>query len=203
MQKPLAALLAGVALTALTAGTAWSQDLPDTQLTFVGSWSGLSLHRNFERPFWGEHIPGASGGAIQVEVTTFDQMGLGGSEVYRLLSNGVFDMGATVADYTVEDSPELEGLDMPIIAPDAELAWEVAESYKPALHRAFHERFTSKPVPVVPFPAQVAFCNTEINRLADLGGRQIRASGPRTAEVLQARSAERKTRHVGQVGGAV
>lgn len=203
MQKPLAALLAGVALTALTAGTAWSQDLSDTQLTFVGSWSGLSLHRNFERPFWGEHIPEASGGAIQVEVTTFDQMGLGGSEVYRLLSNGVFDMGATVADYTVEDSPELEGLDMPIIAPDAELAWEVAESYKPALDRAFHERFNSKLISVVPYPAQVVFCNTEINSLADLAGKQIRASGRTTAEFLEALGAEGITLNYAEVPGAL
>ncbi|HLS69657.1 MAG TPA: TRAP transporter substrate-binding protein [Kiloniellales bacterium] len=203
MNKSVATLLSGVALVALSAGVAQSQELPDTELTFVGSWSGLSLHRNFEQPFWGEHIPEASDGAIQVEVTTFDQMGLGGGEVYRLLSNGVFDMGATVADYTVEDSPELEGLDMPIIAPDAELAWEVAESYKPVLERAFNERFDSKLISVVPYPAQVVFCNVEITSLADLEGKQIRASGRSTAEFLEALGAEGITLNYAEVPGAL
>jgi|SRR5690625_3094978 len=203
MNKPFAPLLAGVALVALTAGAASSQELPDTQITFVGSWSGLSLHRTFERPFWGEHIPEASDGAVQVEVTTFDQMGLGGGEVFRLLSNGVFDMGATVADYAVEDSPELEGLDMPIIAPDAELAWEVAESYKPVLDRALNERFNAKLISVVPYPSQMVFCNTEISSLGDLEGKQVRASGRSTAEFLEALGAEGITVNYAEVPGAL
>jgi len=203
MKTRIATLLGGAAIAAVTAGGALAQDLPDTELSFVGSWSGLSLHRNFEAPFWGEQLPAASGGAISVEVSTFDQMGLRGAEVYRLLARGVFDMGATVADYAVEDSAELEGLDMPIVAPDVQLAWDAAEAYKPVLERAFAERFDAKLISVVPYPAQIVFCNTEITSLSDLEGKQIRASGRSTAEFLEALGAEGITLNFAEVPGAL
>src|SRR5699024_6795617 len=102
----------------ITATPASSQELDNTSFSYVGSWSSLSLYKNFEKPFWQEHLPEASDGQISTTVTTFDQMGLGGGEVYRLMARNVIEVGSTVADYAVSDAPELEGLDMPMIAPD-------------------------------------------------------------------------------------
>lgn len=192
---------AGVAVVATASASA--AELQDTDLTYVGSWSSLSLFKNFEKPFWGETLPDDSGGAITVQVSTFDQMGLAGAEVYRLLQKGVFDVGATVADYTVQDAPELEGLDMPMIAPDVQKAWDVAKAYKPVLDDALKERFNAKLVSVVPYPAQVVFCNTEISGLEDLKGKKIRASGRTTAEFLEAIGAEGITMAFNEVPGAL
>ena len=199
----LSGALAATALTAIAGGSVFAQDLPSSSLNVVGSWSGLSLHRNFEQPFWGVHVGEASDGAVAVELTTFDQMGVAGGDVFRLLSNGVFDVGATVADYTVEDAPELEGLDMPVLAPDVELAWQIAEAAKPMLDDALALRFNARLLAVVPYPQQVVFCNTEIGSLADLAGLQIRASGRTTAEFLEAIGAEGITLAFNEVPGAL
>ena len=68
---------------------------------------------------------------MEVQLTTFDQMGVAGGDVFRLLGDGVFDVGMTVADYTVGDAPELEGLDVPLVATDAETAREMVEGRAP------------------------------------------------------------------------
>jgi len=196
------ALLVCVAAAAF--GTpAISSDLPRTELTVVGTWSGLALHRDFERPFWEERIPEASNGAISVDLTTFDQMGLNGSEVYRLLERGVFNIGGTVAGYTVADAPELEGLSMPMIGTDAEQAHEIANAFRPVLQEIFRERFNSEFLAVVPYPSQVVFCNTEISSLEDLRGKQVRASGRAVGEFLEALGAEATTIGFAEVPGAL
>ena len=55
----------------------------------------------------------------------------------RLLSDGVFDVGMTVADYTVSDAPELEALDVPLIAMDADTAKETVDAAR-GMGRRFH-----------------------------------------------------------------
>ncbi|WP_372027225.1 TRAP transporter substrate-binding protein [Tistrella mobilis] len=201
------ALLAGVALPvtalAILAAPASAADIPSAKLSFVGSWSGLSLHKNFEKPFWSETLPADSKGAVEVQVTTFDQMGLAGAEVYRLLSRGVFTIGATVADYSIEDAPEIEGLDMPMIAPGVADAKKVVEAYRPTLNEAFGKRFNAEILAIVPYPSQIVFCNAPIESLADLKGKKVRASGRTTAEFLNAIGAEGITLAFSEVPAAL
>lgn len=181
-----------------------AQDLDDTSFAYVGSWSSLSLYQNFERPFWERHLPEASGGRISTEVTTFDQMGLGGGEVYRLMGRDVIEVTSTVADYAVQDAPELEGLDMPMIAPDVETARQVADAYRPVLADAFAKRYQdAQLLAVVPYPSQMVFCNAEIDGLSDLAGKKVRASGRATAEFLEALGAEGITLNFSEVPGAL
>ena len=59
-------------------------------------------------------------------------------------SVGVFNIGGTVAGYTVADAPELEGLSMPMIGTDAEQAHEIANAFRPVLQEIFRERFNSE-----------------------------------------------------------
>jgi TRAP-type C4-dicarboxylate transport system substrate-binding protein len=201
-KKPLA--IATVVAMSMAGASAQAQDIDSTSISYVGSWSSLSLYQNFEKPFWENHIPEASGGQISTDVTTFDQMGLGGGEVYRLMARDVIEVTSTVADYAVADAPELEGLDMPMIAPDVETARKVAEAYRPVLADAFAQRFDgAQLLAVVPYPSQMVFCNTPIEGLSDLQDKKIRASGRTTAEFLQAIGAEGITLNFSEVPGAL
>jgi TRAP-type C4-dicarboxylate transport system substrate-binding protein len=188
----------------VTASQASAQELDETSIAYVGSWSSLSLYQNFERPFWERHLPEASGGRISTDVTTFDQMGLGGGEVYRLMGRDVIEVASTVINYAVQDAPELEGLDMPMMAPDVETAREVAEAYRPVLADAFDKRYRGAHLlAVVPYPSQMVFCNVAIDGLSDLAGKKVRASGRTTAEFLEALGAEGITLNFSEVPGAL
>ncbi len=187
-----------IATTALVAAPVAAQDL-----SVVGSWSGLPLHKQYEEPFWSTTLPEASGGDIAVSLTTHDQMGMGVGDVYRLLGQGVYDVAMTVADYAVADAPELEGLDVPLLAVTAEEARKMVDAARPMVEDIYRERFNSHVLAIAPYPPQVVFCNHEIAGLSDLEGLKVRASGRMTAKFLEALGAEGVNVAFSEVPGAL
>jgi TRAP-type C4-dicarboxylate transport system substrate-binding protein len=187
-----------LAATALIAPPALAEDL-----NVVGSWSGLPLHKQYEAPFWTETLPAASGGNINVALTTHNQMNLGVGDVFRLLGQGVYDVAMTVADYAVADAPELEGLDVPLLALDAESARAMVDAARPMVEDIYNARFNSHVLAIAPYPPQVVFCNAEITGLDDLQGKKVRASGRMTAKFLEALGAEGVNVSFSEVPGAL
>lgn len=187
-----------IAATTAIAAPAMAEDL-----SVVGSWSGLPLHKQYEAPFWGETLPAASGGDINVSLTTHNQMNLGVGDVFRLLGDGVYDVAMTVADYAVADAPELEGLDVPLLALTADEARAMVDAARPMVADIYRDRFNSHVLAIAPYPPQVVFCNAEIGGLDDLQGLKIRASGRMTAKFLEALGAEGVNVGFSEVPGAL
>jgi len=194
MKKSLSILAA----TAVLATPAVAEDL-----NVVGSWSGLPLHKQYEAPFWGTTLPAASNGSLNVALTTHDQMGLGVGDIYRLLGEGVYDVAMTVADYAVADAPELEGLDVPLLALTAADAQAMVDAARPMVEDIYNARFNSHVLAIAPYPPQVVFCNKPIAGLSDLAGLKIRASGRMTAKFLEALGAEGINVSFSEVPGAL
>lgn len=170
-------------------------------LSVVGSWSGLPLHKQYEQPFWTQTLPAE--GEYSTTLTTHDQMGIQGSDVFRMLSDGIFDVGITVADYAVSDIPALEGLDVPLIATDADAIHQITDAARPMVEEIYQNIFNAKVLAIVPYPPQVVFCNTPIQSIDDLSGLKIRASGRMTAKFLEALGAESTNVSFGEVPGAL
>ena len=191
--------------TALLAaiGPAQAADGESVELSVVGSWSSLPLYKEHESTFWTETLPAASDGAFEVTMTTFDQMGIDGGDVYRMLGDGVFDVGMTVADYTVGDAPELEGLDVPLVATTAAEARAMVDAARPMVEDIMQERFGSKLLAIAPYPPQVVFCEPEVASLDDLQGLKIRGSGRMTTKFLEALGAEGVNVAFSEVPGAL
>jgi len=172
-------------------------------LSVVGSWSSLPLYQDYENTFWTETLPEASGGEFEVTMTTFDQMGVAGGDVFRMLGDGVFDVGMTVADYTVGDAPELEGLDVPLLATTADEARAMVDAARPMVEDIMTDRFGSKLLAIAPYPPQVVFCKPEVASLDDLKGLKIRGSGRMTTKFLEALGAEGINVAFSEVPGAL
>lgn len=192
MKQTLAILAATTALAA----PAFAEDL-----SVVGSWSSLPLHTSYEAPFWSTTLPAA--GDFNVELTTHNQMSLGLGDIYPLLGQGVYDVAMTVADYAVSDAPELEGLDVPLIALSADEARAMVDAARPMVSEIYRDRFNSHVLAIAPYPPQVVFCNAEISSLADLTGLKVRASGRMTAKLLEALGAEGVNVSFSEVPGAL
>ena len=158
-------LLASLTLSTCLLGAlspATAQELDDTTLSVVGSWSNLPLYKEFESTFWTKTLPEDSKGKITVQMTTFDQMGVKGADVFRLLGEGVFDVGMTVGDYAVGDAPELEGLDVPLVATDAATEKKVVDAARPMVEDIMKDRFDAKLLAIAPYPPQVVFCKPAV-----------------------------------------
>ncbi len=175
------AACAGLALLALPAA---AQDLPRTQLKVLGAWGNLSQYKNFEQPFWSKEITEKSRGAITAEITPFNEMGLKGPEIFRLMRLGVVDFGATVLGYVAGDDPRNEAIDLAGIAPDIGTARQVSDAYKPVYDKFYGEKFGIKVLGIWPYPAQVLYCNAEIRSLADIKGKKVRVAGTSLAEFI-------------------
>lgn len=171
-------------------------------LSVVGSWSNLPLHQQFEAPFWTKTLPAAAGG-VEVQLTTHNQMGIQGGDVFRMLGDGVFDVGMTVGDYAVGDAPELEGLDVPLIATTTDEAKAMVEAARPMVDDIFAQRFNAKVLAIAPYPPQVVFCKGNVGSLADLKGKKIRGSGRMTTKFLEALGAEGVNVAFSEVPGAL
>ncbi|WP_439560336.1 TRAP transporter substrate-binding protein [Roseinatronobacter sp.] len=172
-------------------------------LSVVGSWSNLPLHQQFEAPFWNETLPAASDGALEVALTTHNEMGLGVGDVFNLLGDGVYDVAMTVGDYAVADAPELEGLDVPLVALDADTALAMVNAARPMVDDIFRDRFNSHVLAIAPYPPQIVFCNAEVSGLDDMRGLKVRGSGRMTAKLLEALGSEGVNVDFGEVPGAL
>ncbi|MCY4153615.1 MAG: TRAP transporter substrate-binding protein [Aestuariivita sp.] len=166
--------------------SASADDLPETEINYVGTWGNLSLFKKVENPFWSQRLTEASGGAITVNVQPFTEMGLKGSEILRLLRNGVFEVSATLLSYVGGEIPEAEAVDLAGITRDIDQAHAVSDAYKPVLEEVFEEQYGVKLLAIIPYHAQIVYCRQPISSIEDFAGRKVRASGRSQGDMIEA-----------------
>src|SRR5690554_2239992 len=162
-----------------------TSDLPETQLTVVGGLSNLTAYQNFEQPFWTETVPELSDGKITADIKGFNEMGLKGPEILRLIGQGVIPFGTATMAYFASDNPINEAIDLAGLTPSIETAREITDAFQP-IYQDFYEDQNIKILGFSTYPAQVLFCNTPIEQLDDLKGQKVRTSSRTQAEFVEA-----------------
>lgn len=194
--KIFVATLAAVAM----AGSALAQDLPKTQLRVVGGLSNLTAYNDFEKPFWTKTIPERSKGQITADIKGFNEMGLKGPELLRLMNQGVVEFGTATLSYFAGDNPINEAIDLPGLAPDAKTARQVTEAFSPVYAKLYGSGGNNiKLLGISTYPGQVLFCNAEIRSLADIKGKKVRTSSRTQAEFVEALGGSSVTMAFGEV----
>jgi len=183
MKKHLAIALAA---SAMIAGSAVAQDLPKTQLKVVGGLSNLTPYKDFEQPFWTKTIPEKSKGQVTAEIKGFNEMGLKGPELLRLMGQGVIDFGTATMSYFASDNPINEAIDLAGLSPDVKTARQVTDLFVPVYAKLYGGNNNVKILGLSPYPAQVLFCNAPIKGLADIKGKKVRTSSRTQAEFIEA-----------------
>ncbi|MEO7402262.1 MAG: TRAP transporter substrate-binding protein [Burkholderiales bacterium] len=190
--------LASLAAATLVAMPALAQDFPKTSLKVVGSISSLAPYKDFEVPFWTKTLSEKSKGAITAEIKGFNEMGLKGPEVLRLMSTGALEIGATVLAYLASDDPTFEAVDIAGLLTDVETARAATDASK-AMYTKLMQKFGVKLLGIGTYPAQVLYCNAEIASLADVKGKKVRAAGRSQSELVQALGGTPVTMAFGEV----
>lgn len=171
---------------ALAACGAVAQELPKTSLKVVGSTSTLSPYKDFEHPFWTRTVPELSGGRVTAEVRGFNEMGLKGPELLRLMSSGVIEFGTATLSYFAGENPINEAIDLAGLAPDVKTARQVTDLFYPVYEKLYGEGSRVKLLGISTYPAQVFFCNAPVKGLADIRGKKVRTSSRTQAEFIEA-----------------
>ena len=196
MKKHLAMALAS---SVMFVGSAVAQDLPKTQLKVVGGLSNLTAYKDFEQPFWTKTIPEKSKGQVTAEIKGFNEMGLKGPELLRLMGQGVIDFGTATLSYFASDNPINEAIDLAGLSPDVKTARQVTNAFEPVYAKLYGGNNNVKILGISPYPAQVLFCNAPIKGLADIKGKKVRTSSRTQAEFIEALGGSSVTLAFGEV----
>lgn len=174
------AMLAGANLC----GAAHAQET--FELNIVGGRTDLPQYSRHERPFWSETIPAATDGRITAQISSQDQLGFSGHEIFRLIGTGVVDAGSSVLAYVGSDDPINEGIDLAGLSADVDAAKAVSDAWIPVIDEAYQARHGIKLLAVWGYPGQVVFCRDELTSLADIRGRNVRTGNRSLAEFMLA-----------------
>lgn len=177
--------LAGALAASAPGARADERELPETRLRIVGGLAGVNLYTRHEVPFWTRRVAQVSDGRITAEISAFDQSGIRGQEMLRLLNLGVIQFGTVLLSLATED-PELAAMDLPLVSPDSAALRKAVAAYRPEVRRFLRERYGLELLAVYSYPAQVIYCRQPFQGLDDLKSRRIRTSGVAQAELIEA-----------------
>ncbi|WP_454690403.1 TRAP transporter substrate-binding protein [Achromobacter aloeverae] len=184
---------------AMLAGAVHAQDLPKTRLKVVGGLSNLTAYTDYEQPFWTKTVPELSKGQVTAEIKGFNEMGLKGPEILRLMSQGVIEFGTATLSYFASDNPINEAIDLAGLSPDVETARKVTKAFEPVYADVYGSTSNVKLLGISTYPAQVLFCNADFKGLADLKGKKVRTSSRTQAEFVEAFGGTSVTMSFGEV----
>lgn len=184
---------------ALAAMPALAQELPKTHLRITGGLSNLTAYQQYEQPFWTKTIPEASKGQVTAEIKGFNEMGIKGPELLRLMRNGVVEFGTATLSYFASDNPINEAIDLAGLAPDVQTAREVTKAFEPVYAKLYGQGNAVKLLGISTYPAQVLFCNADIKGLADIKGKKVRTSSRTQADFVEALGGSSVTMAFGEV----
>ena len=180
LKKIAGATALGLALT----GAAHAQSAPKINLQVVGNLGITTQYKDLEAPFWTKDIPAATKGAVTASIKPWNEMGLKGPEVFRLLGQGVFDVGTSQLGFVAGDSAINDATDLAGVSPTIQTFREVTQAFRPHLERHYEQQLKVKVMGLLSFQAQVLFCRNEIKNLNDLKGRKVRTSGASQADFV-------------------
>ncbi len=177
--KRIQLTLAAAAATALAAAALTAPAIAADKKEFkvVGSWGNLFAWKEFEKRFWTEDLPKASGGNLTANAKPYTELGLSGFEVVRLLKIGAYDVAHAVTTYAAADAPELEGVDLAGVFQDFKTYRTALDAYRPVIEKALASKYNSKLLFLYSFPSQQMWCNLKEGAgtsLKDLKGKKIR-----------------------------
>lgn len=185
MAGPWLAVLA-ITVTLAAPTPAEAADNPALRLRIVGGLAGLSQFNHYEQPFWTDTVSVRTAGRVKAEIVPFDQAGIRGEEMLRLMQLGVVPFGTALLSMSATHFPELSAPDLAGLNPDIASVRRSVNAFRPYLEKQLRERYGLELLAVYAYPAQVLYCKKPFKELQDLAGRRIRTSSPSQSDLIEA-----------------
>jgi TRAP-type C4-dicarboxylate transport system substrate-binding protein len=161
------------------------QELPYTHLKVVGGLGQTIQFKNFEEPFWSKELAEHSGGRVTAEVTPWDQFGIKGPELLQFTRLGAIGISTISLSSIASEDPEAAAVDLAGLNPDIPTLRRSIKAYLPTLRDVYRNRYGLELLAIWSYPAQVIFCRTPINDLADLRGVKVRVASAMHSDFVE------------------
>lgn len=151
-----------------------------------------------DQPILRDGIAKATGGKVDVTLSSWPERNVNGPEVLRLVRSGQVDIAAAPLTTVSGDVPLLDGMDLAGMNPDISQARKIADAMLPYVNKDL-ERLGIKMVASYPFSGQMLFCRKPVSSLADLKGLKVRTGGPALGDLMKALGAQPVSLAFGEV----
>ena len=179
--KNIIKTIAALTTFSLTVGTLHAQ----TTINVVGNLGITTQSKQLEAPFWNEKIVAASNGEINARFQPWNEMGLKGPEIFRLLGQGVMNIATGQLGHSAGDMPINDATDLAGLSPTIEDFKKVTDSFRAELSAHYANNIGVEILTMQSFQAQILYCRDEFRGLADLKGRKVRGSGASQADFVK------------------
>ena len=175
------------------------QQLDKKEFNVIGTWNFLTNWHQLEQPFWTKELPDASGGNLKGNIKSVTELNLKGTEVLRLLKQGVFDFAAALPIYVEDGGAIIEAVDIAGVARTSKMSRELTGLWMPEMQKVMRERHGSMIVGTFTWPEHNFYCRGDIKSIEDLKGKKIRVQGTSQADLAKALGASAVTIAFGEV----
>lgn len=197
MRSTLAAAV--IAGTVALSGAVHAQNIDKKEFNVVGTWNFLTNWQKLEQPFWATELSAASDGKLTGNIKSITEVNLKGTEILRLLKQGVYDVAAALPIYVEDGGAVIEASDIAGVARDFKMGRDIAASWMPEMQKVMRERHGAVILATFPFPEQVFYCRGDIKGIGDLKGKKIRVQGTSQGDFAAAVGASSVTIAFGEV----
>tara|TARA_B100001093_G_C26783427_1_gene995622 strand:- start:330 stop:1364 length:1035 start_codon:yes stop_codon:yes gene_type:complete len=157
----------------------------ETTVNVVGNLGITTQSKLLEAPFWNEKIVSASNGEIKARFQPWNEMGLKGPEIFRLLGQGVMNIATGQLGHSAGDTPINDATDLAGLSPTIEEFKTVTDSFRSELSSYYSDKLGVEILTMQSFQAQILYCRDEFAGLKDLKGRKVRGSGASQADFVK------------------
>ena len=178
---------------------AQAQQLDKKEFNVIGTWNFLT---QLEGPRGAVLDQGAAGGLrrqLKGNIKSVTEVNLKGTEVLRLLKQGVFDFAAALPIYVEDGGAVIEAVDIAGVARSFKMSREITDAWMPEMQKVMKERHGAQILASFTWPEQNFYCRGDIKSIEDLKGKKIRVQGTSQADLASALGASAVTIAFGEV----
>ncbi len=197
MRRILAASV--VAASLAVTGGANAQNIDKKEFNVVGTWNFLTNWNNLEKPFWTEQLPKVSNGNLKGNIKALNELNLKGTELLRLLKQGVFDFAFALPIYVEDGGAIIEAVDIAGVARSFDMNREIANLWLPEMQQVMKEKHNAIILGTHTWPEQDFYCRGDIKSVEDFKGKKIRVQGTSQSDLATAFGATGVTIAFGEV----
>ena len=157
-------------------------------------WKGVAHHRiggHYQVWQWMEkNIPEVTDGEVEIEITTAPELGLGGTEMLRVLRAGLVDIADVNASYVAGDFPLIEATDLSGVYNSPEQQQECSEAWLKHVVEPREDIMGGKVLTNFYWNASFLYSKFPVNNLDDVKGHKPRVYSANLAQWIKALGGE-------------
>ena len=171
------------------------------------AWKGVTNHRKgaaYKKWLWlQEELPKRTGGRLHLQVLTYEELGLTGTETLRTMKTGLIDIAEVQTGYVASDFPLIEATGLPGVPATYEMARKLYDAWAEHVVGPREDIMGGKVLSTFAWNSTYLWTKFPLNSLDDLKGKKIRVFSPAMAAYIKGLGAEPLSMPIAEVYGAL